>query len=321
MPETLTATPPAHSRSLADVINEAATTLRGAGVDTPAHDAKLLMAEAAGCDLHEVDLALLMGESASFDAVTGTQPPGERCRWAAAVPTFRMMVTRRAHREPLQYIVGHAPFRWLDVSVGPGVFIPRPETETVVQAALDWLGEQQITEPRVVDLCAGSGAIGLSVVTEVPDSHVWAVELDGRAIAWTRRNAERIPDNGQHRRYRLVQADATAAETLAELNDTIDVVISNPPYVPRTAVPEQPEVRDYDPAVSLYGGSEDGMAIPQRVIDRAAGLLRAGGLLVMEHDVSQAAALREYALSHGFAHARTGSDLTGRPRFLMAYCT
>ena len=281
----------------AGAVRAAAATLQAAGIDTPLHDAKLLCAESAGCGLGEVDRAMLMGERLPLDR--------ER---------FESMVARRAAREPLQYIVGHAPFRWLDLDVGPGVFIPRPETEAVVQAGLDWLHDRGTDAPRVVDLCAGSGAIGLSVVTELPGAEVWAVERDDRAIVWTRRNARAAGTS----RYHLVHADATAPGTLAELDGTVDAVITNPPYVPLSAIPEQPEVRDHDPATALYGGSADGLLIPERIVDRAVRLLRPGGLLVMEHDIGQGPALVSYALSHGFDRARTGEDWTGRPRYLSA---
>lgn len=319
---------------------------------------KLLLAEALGCELRDIDKAMLLGES--VEEMLRLRPPAsaqhdsglchpERngissCRpeWSGAeskdlpahpLQRFETMMARRAKREPLQYIVGHAPFRWLDLKVGPGVFIPRPETEAVVQAGLDWLTAHGLASPRVVDLCAGSGSIGLAVATEMPGAEVWAVELASQTIVWTRCNAaatfrsgdssaspmpdEDITSFGQGR-YHLLQGDATAAETLAELDGTVDAVITNPPYVPLAAIPEQPEVRDHDPALALYGGSDDGTRIPERIIDRAARLLRPGGLLVMEHDVTQGAALVAYAQSAGFATARTGQDWTGRDRFLTA---
>ena len=194
-----------------------------------------------------------------------------------------------------------------------------------VQEGLDWLAVQRITAPRVVDLCAGSGAIGLSIVTETADAEVWAVELSERTAAWTRRNAEAVAAAaGTAHRYHLVPGDATASGTLAELDGTVDLVVTNPPYVPESEIPEQPEVRDYDPELALYGGSPDGLLIPGRIIDRAAALLRPGGLLVMEHDISQGAALVAYAQAHGFNRARTGRDWTARPRYLVArrddYC-
>lgn len=287
------------------LVHSASDVLRRAGVDTPEHDAKLLMAHAAGISLRDLDMIMLMGRDlpSSFDRAT-----------------YHAMIERRAAREPLQYIVGTAPFRYLEVEVGPGVFIPRPETEIVVQAGLDWLATADVQHPRVVDLCAGSGIIGLSVAVEVPNSDVWAVELSETTYAWTERNRQRVihdhPDVAD--RYHLVLGDATADETLHDLDGGVDLVITNPPYIPESEIPEQPEVRDHDPELALYGGSADGLRIPERIIDRSATLLRDGGALVMEHDISQDDALCEYALAHGFGEARTGNDLTGRPRYLFA---
>lgn len=289
----------------ADVIRDAAVQLREAGIETPEHDAKLLLAEAAGVELRDVDKALLMGEE------LGT---------AEQLARFQSMLARRAKREPLQYITGHAPFRYLDLKVGLGVFIPRPETETVVQAGLDWLTEHGMIHPRVVDLCAGSGAIGLSVVSEVPGSQVWAVELSLNTAEWTNRNlaetAKRYPSIASN--YQLEIADATSLATLAQLDGTIDIVITNPPYVPESDVPEQPEVRDWDPELALYGGSMDGTLIPERIIERAYRLLKPGGALVMEHDVTQGDRLVAYAKAAGFTTASTGRDWTGRDRYLFA---
>lgn len=546
------------------LVRGAAARLRDAGVDTPEHDAKLLLAEACGVELRDVDKALLMrddigrlvrdGRVSGGDAVRGAggdavaRPSDDASRSdaaasgvaadpiAEAVAAFGRMVDRRAVREPLQYIVGHAPFRYLDLAVGPGVFIPRPETETVVQAGLDWLegrrsvagassggatgdsssyvssdgsrgaapggspdglrdgstgdastgsaagvrdasggsvsgvssrsltgimsDEPSVDSPsgvavdvsdgsvgrrrfRVVDLCAGSGAAGLSLADETPDCEVWAVELSERTAAWTSRNAMAVlgpdavtvpslgvaaedgsdgagvlgpgsvtvpslgvatvagsdagampdldaavvlgsgavtisspgvmaedgsddavvlgsdtvsasdlgvaveNDSGaasdldagiasgpgpslpandtlcmgpaaDRPYYHLVLGDATAPDALADLDGTVDLVVTNPPYVPESEIPEQPEVRDHDPSLALYGGSPDGLLIPERIIDRAARLLRPGGALVMEHDISQGDALVAYAQAHGFAEAHTGDDLTGRPRYLFA---
>lgn len=289
----------------ADVIRDAAVQLREAGIETPEHDAKLLLAEAAGVELRDVDKALLMEEE------LGT---------AEQLARFQSMLARRAKREPLQYITGHAPFRYLDLKVGLGVFIPRPETETVVQAGLDWLTEHGMIHPRVVDLCAGSGAIGLSVVSEVPGSQVWAVELSPNTAEWTNKNlaetAKRYPSIASN--YQLEIADATSLATLAQLDGTIDIVITNPPYVPESDVPEQPEVRVWDPELALYGGSMDGTLIPERIIERAYRLLKPGGALVMEHDVTQGDRLVAYAKAAGFTTASTGRDWTGRDRYLFA---
>ena len=174
--------------------------------------------------------------------------------------------------------------------------------------------------PRVVDLCAGSGAIGLAIATEVPGAQVWAVELDTQAAQWTRRNmhkvGERFPDLVAN--YHLEVADATCPVTLATLDGTADVVISNPPYIPLTNVPQQPEARDFDPDTALYGGSADGMMNTDRINVRAAALVRAGGLFVMEHDITQGDRTVAFARASGFTEARTHTDLTGRPRYLVA---
>lgn len=291
------------------VLEAAAARLARAGIDTARHDAKLLLAESAGRSLSDVDKAVLMDDAFSQFA------PSPEARGA-----FESMLGRRESREPLQHIVGHAPFRYLDLDVGPGVFVPRPETELVVQEAIDWITAHGLYSPRVVDLCAGSGAIGLAIATEVPGAQVWAVELDTQAAQWTRRNmhkvGERFPDLVAN--YRLEVADATCPVTLATLDGTADVVISNPPYIPLTNVPQQPEVRDFDPDTALYGGSADGMMIPERIIVRAAALVRKGGLFVMEHDITQGDRTVAFARANGFTEARTHTDLTGRPRYLVA---
>lgn len=286
-----------------ETIATAAATLKEAGVDTPEHDAKILLSEAAGCELRDVDKAMLMGDGLEYDAAK-----------------FDAMIARRAKREPLQYIVGHAPFRYLDLQVGPGVFIPRQETELVVQEGIDWITRNGLYNPRVVDLCAGSGAIGLAIVTEVQGSHVWGVEISPQAAAWTRRNIEatmrRWPALASN--YELEIGDATSPTTLDKLDGTIDMVITNPPYVPQSDIPAQPEVRDHDPELALYGGSLDGTLIPERIVRRAAALLKPQGLFVMEHDISQGDRLAAFAQANGFEQVHIRNDYTGRPRYLVA---
>ena len=303
---------------IADLIRQAAAQLREAGIETPEHDAKLLLAEAVDAELRDIDKAMLMGEG--LDSLAPAGGGGQADPVTNILAAFHAMLSRRAKREPLQYITGHTPFRYLDLQVGPGVFIPRPETETVVQAGLDWLTRHSMIHPRMVDLCAGSGAIGLSIVSEVPGSQVWAVELSPRTAEWTRRNlavtAKRYPSIASN--YQLEVADATSLATLAQLDGTIDIVITNPPYVPQTDIPEQPEVRDWDPELALYGGSADGTLIPERIIERAWRLLKPGGVLVMEHDLTQGERLVAYAKATGFATASTGKDWTGRDRYLFA---
>ena len=282
-----------------ELVRSASAMLRASGVDTPEHDAKLLAAEVFGVDLQTVDKAMLMGSETSELAKQGAKQSGED----AALKRFHTMVDRRSKREPLQHITGHAPFRYLDLKVGPGVFIPRQETELVVQEGVDWITKHGMYSAKVVDLCAGSGAIGLSFVTEVPGSEVWAVEKKYPSIASN---------------YHLEIADATQMPTLNQLDGTIDIVLTNPPYVPLADIPQQPEVRDYDPDLALYGGSADGTLIPERIIARAAKLLKNGGLLVMEHDITQGERLSAFALAYGFSNVMVHNDYTGRPRYMTA---
>ncbi len=295
-----------------DVVRSSADVLRKAGVDTPEHDAKLLLAEALHVDLRDVDKAMLMGDD--------TERLAGKNDAESALERFRAMLDRRARREPLQHITGHAPFRYLDLKVGPGVFVPRPETELVVQEGIDWTTSHGMCSARVVDLCAGSGAIGLSFAMEVPGSEVWAVEKSATAAEWTRRNLDetvrRHPNIAGN--YHLEISDATQMPTLNQLDGTIDIVLTNPPYVPLSDIPEQPEARDHDPDLALYGGSADGTLIPERIIARAAKLLRADGLMVMEHDITQGERLAAFARTCGFVDVTVHNDYTGRPRYLTA---
>ena len=313
-----------------ETVRSSAAILSAAGVDTPEHDVKLLLAEAFHVDLRDVDKAMLMGEDVGhLNSALASDPP-ESGAWAnakttgntvaAAMERFHSMVDRRAKREPLQHITGHAPFRYLDLKVGPGVFIPRPETELVVQEGIEWTTRHGMYRAKVVDLCAGSGAIGLAFATEVPGSEVWAVEKSERTAQWTRRNLDettkRYPAIAGN--YHLEIADATQMPTLNQLDGTIDIVLTNPPYVPLSDIPVQPEVRDYDHDLALYGGSADGTLIPERIISRASKLLKPGGLMVMEHDVTQGERLAAFARTCDFVDVVVHNDYTGRPRYLTA---
>ena len=220
------------------------------------------------------------------------------------------LVEERARRVPLQHLTGRAGFRRLELSVGPGVFVPRPETEMVAGLAISACAGQ--VAPVVVDLCTGSGAIALSLKDEVPGAQVHAVELSELAVAWATRNRDDLGLDVD-----LRQGDATAA--FPELEAGVDVVVSNPPYIPVGAVPLDPEVRDHDPELALYGGSADGLAIPLAVAARAAELLRDGGVLVMEHADVQGESLPAALRATGaWQEVRDEVDLTGRPRATVA---
>ncbi|MBD7948831.1 peptide chain release factor N(5)-glutamine methyltransferase [Oerskovia rustica] len=292
------------------LVREAAARLGRAGIDTPRVDAELLLAHAAGVPRERVVSAAVMGRPVS------SLLPARTVR--AVLDELARLLDARAERVPLQHLVGTAPFRHLDLVVGPGVFVPRPETEQVAQVAIDEaLGVARGSEgPVVVDLCTGSGAIALAVATEVPGARVHAVELDRDAHAWAERNVTRTRE-ASGAVVHLVRGDARTA--LAELDGSCDVVVSNPPYVPPDAVPRDPEVALHDPQVALYGLGEDGLEVPRGVTRAAARLLAPGGLYVMEHAEVQARSARDMvAAVGGFEDIRTADDLTGRPRMVVA---
>jgi len=204
-----------------------------------------------------------------------------------------------------------APFRNLELSVGPGVFVPRPETETVVQFAVDALNASATPEPIGVDLGTGSGAIALAMATEVSRSRIFAVELSPDAMPYTSENFRRYGESNAT----LINADL--GDAFPELNGTVDVVISNPPYIPAAAIPRDIEVQLHDPALALYGG-EDGMDVVRRVSTTARRLLHSGGTLVLEHGEEQASALAALLAADGWRAVAHHKDLLGRDRATTA---
>ncbi|GIJ23311.1 peptide chain release factor N(5)-glutamine methyltransferase [Micromonospora lutea] len=287
------------------VIAEAARTLAAVGVTSARAEAELLAAYV---------LQVPRGRLALADGFTD----GQR-------DSYRALVARRSRREPLQHLTGTAGFRHLELAVGPGVFVPRPETELlagwgvdqarqVVRAGAGRAGGRP--EPLVVDLCSGSGAIALSVAYEVPDARVVAVERSPEALAWLRRNAAARVAAGD-RPVEVVAADVTDPALLDELVGQVDVLLCNPPYVP-LAVAVPPEVADHDPAEAVFGGA-DGLDVIRRVIDRAGFLLRPGGALGIEHDDSHGTVLPDLLAADGrYAAIVDHRDLAERPRFVTA---
>jgi release factor glutamine methyltransferase len=223
---------------------------------------------------------------------------------------FWALVRRRSAREPLQHITGEAGFRQLVLAVGPGAFVPRPETELLVQMVVDAVMASGQPSPRVIDLGTGSGAIALAVATEAPHARVWAVEKSADALVWARRNNEA---NGNP--VTLVQGDlADALSLVGERAGTFDVVVSNPPYIPDEAVPRDTEVHLYDPALALYGGP-DGLDAVRVLADVARDLLAPGGLLALEHGELQGPAVRQILTDAGWRPVSTHPDLTTRDRY------
>ncbi|MDR1293746.1 MAG: peptide chain release factor N(5)-glutamine methyltransferase [Bifidobacteriaceae bacterium] len=344
--------------ALAAALVEATERLAAAGVPTPRVDAEVIAAH-----LWEVTpgrlRALVVADLADDDAP-------RLARFAAAI-------ARRAERVPLQHITRIAPFRTLELAVGPGVFIPRPETEVTAGLAIDaarkaarprvvGLGSAGSgaspasgARPRVVDLGTGSGAIAAAIATEVPYVQVTAVESDPAAHAWAQRNLVGLPvtlllaDAADAPATRpvlpradpvsvdpggpAVPADPAPATSSAlprgdrvpplravapDLFGVTDVVVTNPPYIPDGCRPLDPEVELHDPPAALYGGGADGLMVPAAIVRTAAALLRAGGVLVMEHGADQGPAMRALAERHGFTGAVTHRDLAGRDRVLRA---
>ncbi|WP_308800119.1 peptide chain release factor N(5)-glutamine methyltransferase [Agromyces silvae] len=269
--------------------------LTAAGIPDPEVDAELLLAHVTGESRGAVQARLIVGGSLS----------------EADASALAELVRRRAAREPLQHITGRAPFRSLELEVGPGVFVPRPETETVAQLAIDALRAAAEPEPVGVDLGTGSGAIALALATEVPHARVWAVEKSPDALPWTRRNVEASGAGN----LTLVEGDLTDA--LAELEGRVAVLVSNPPYVPAAEVPRDPEVHLHDPAMALYGGG-DGLDVIRVILHRGLALLRPGGALVIEHAEHQSAAIAELLATDGWRAIAHHRDLTGRDRATTA---
>jgi release factor glutamine methyltransferase len=287
---------------LREAVRDAVRALSDAGIDSAEFDAMALAAAALGTTTSEVHKLMIMG---------------------APVPQgFDDLVAERARRVPLQHLTGRAGFRRLEFSVGPGVFVPRFETELVAGLAITHLlrrAEPSLglpstvhRNPIVVDLCIGSGAIALAIKDEVPAAEVHGVELSELAHAWAIRNRD---DLGLDVDIRL--GDATLA--FPDLEGEVDVVVSNPPYIPVGSIPNDPEVRDHDPEVALYGGSPDGLRIPLEVAARAAALLRPGGLFVMEHADVQGDSLRAaLGTTDLWQDIQDHDDLNGRPRAVTA---
>ncbi len=275
-----------------ELVRSAAAELAAAGVESPAVDARLLLA-------HVLDLdpgRLLLDPAVEED---------DRV-------VFEALIARRAGREPLQHLTGRAHFRHQELAVGPGVFVPRPETEVMTGWAIERLRELIAAGrvPRAVDLCSGSGAIASSLATEAAPTRVVAVELSTDAATYARAN---LAGTGAE----LVVADM--AEALPGETGTVDLVIANPPYIPLDAYASvAPEARDHDPTVALFSG-DDGLDAIRVLVEVAARLLVDGGLLCFEHADAQGEAAPGVVLaSTEFHTVRDRRDLSGRPRFVTA---
>jgi release factor glutamine methyltransferase len=273
----------------------AAARLAQAGVDSPRADAELIAAHLHGVSRGQLHLVA----DTDFN------------------PRFWDDIARREAREPLQHITGLAYFRYLELAVGPGVFVPRPETEVMTGWAVEQLAAMDVAEPVVADLGTGSGAIALAIAQEVPRARVHAVEADPLARQWTERNITRTAAAAPHTAGRVTLHAEDFATALAELDGAMDLVISNPPYIPVGSwVP--PEVGEYDPATALWSGA-DGLGAVRVVESVARRLLRPGGLVAVEHGAQQGPAVYwVFAEESGWRQTRNHTDLAGRDRFVTA---
>jgi release factor glutamine methyltransferase len=281
---------------LTDEIAVAAARLAEAGVESPRTDAELIAAHVHGVPRG----GLIMVPDTAFD------------------PRFWDEIARREAREPLQHITGHAYFRYLDLAVGPGVFVPRPETEVMTGWVIDALTGMDVAEPVVADLGTGSGAIALSIAQEVPRARVHAVEADPLAAAWTQRNIERCAAAAPHTKGRVELHVGDFATALDGLDGTLDLIVSNPPYIPAGAgLP--PEVGEYDPATALWGGGPDGLDAVRVVEAVARRALRPRGLIAVEHGAPQGSSVYwVFPEERGWEQTRNHKDLAGRDRFVTA---
>ncbi len=285
---------------LRDVKARATSTLEQAGIDTSEADVITLLA-------HVLDVT--KGNLVLIDELSDEE-----------AGQFDHLVQQRAQRIPLQHLTGIAGFCELDLQVGSGVFVPRPETETLVQLARQFLHESAGEQPVVVDLCTGSAAIPLAIATSA-SVQAFGLELSEAAFDWAQRNVDAYGQLLAERdsTVELLNVDATTAiSALPQLMGAVNVVTTNPPYIPDGAIPRDPEVRDHDPAMALYGGA-DGLTIMRELIGQAHELLVDGGVLLIEHGDEQADSVRQaIADQGGFVQLTDHPDLAGRPRVARA---
>ena len=286
---------PALTSGVSGLVGAAAARLAAAGVASPRHDAEALAAHVLGVPRSRLVLA-------------GPLDERQQARYAE-------LVDQRASRVPLQHLTGLAGFRRLELSVGPGVFVPRPETEVLAGWAIDVLAG--VPDPLVVDLCAGSGAVALALAQEVAGARVHAVEIDPQALAWAERNAAARAAAGDPP-ISLHQGDVSDPALLAELAGTVDLVTANPPYIPLGSTVER-EVAEHDPPAALWGGP-DGLDVV-RAVERLAGrLLRPGGRVGVEHaDLQGDSVPAVFTRTGRWVDVADHPDLAGRPRFTTAH--
>ncbi|MEY4322304.1 MAG: methyltransferase [Actinomycetota bacterium] len=287
-----------------DLVLAQAAHLAAAGIETPENDAELLLCHILGKKRSELTLV---------DHITEDQRRA-----------FERAIATRTKRIPLQHITGRAPFRHIEVSCGPGVLTPRPETELLVDAAIKHTAN--IENPIIIDLCAGSAAMTISIAMEIKNAEVVGLELVPKAFEWGRKNVEEHLESIRRAGSKLawVKGDVRGCErrTLSHYKGNTDVIVSNPPYIPNWAIPRDPEVATHEPLEALYGG-DDGLYFVHAVLQAAKPLLKLGGMVIIEHgdlqgEDSEASVPRTVREAGGFTDVKDHLDLAGRPRFTTA---
>ena len=287
---------------LSQILGSLAEQFAEAGIESARADAEILVAHILGMGRGELGVKAITG----FDV-----PPSQ-------LEQIRDLASKRAERVPLQHLTGVAHFRNLELQVGPGVFVPRPETEGVAQVAIDALKAAVAAAPGRtvigVDLATGSGAIALAMATEVQQAQVYAVELSEDALAWTRKNFAACSEGLPHV---PVVRQGDLADAFADLNGRVNVLISNPPYIPNEMIPIYPEVHLHDPKLALYGGT-DGLDLVRKVSQTGLRLVVPGGTLVVEHADIQSQAVVQLLLADGWKNVQPHLDFNQRPRCVSA---
>jgi release factor glutamine methyltransferase len=227
---------------------------------------------------------------------------------------LELLVKRREQREPLQHLLGVAPFMTFDVQVGPGVFVPRPETESLAERAIQSAtaipaGDRGV---HIIDLCSGSGVVAIALARAIPHASVYALEVSEEALPYLRHNAATLAPE-------LIILEGSVETWAAGVSPgSFDLIVSNPPYIPDAEVPNDPEVQNFDPQRALYGGP-DGLDVVRQIVAAARVALRGGGALMVEHSNLQGAATREIFTQQDFRTITTEQDMVGRDRFTQGY--
>lgn len=285
--------------TLRQLLSELTEKFAAAGIESAQADAELLVSDVLQMNRGELTVAV----------ITDVKLTDEQ------LARIETLAAKRAERVPLQHLTGKAYFRNLELSVGPGVFVPRPETEGVAGLAIDALRAVAHETPIAVDLATGSGAIALAMATEVPNAKIYAVELSDEAIGFTRKNFDRYSSPLNSNAAVLKHGDL--AEAFDELVGQVDVLVSNPPYIPDAMIPIYPEVHLHDPAMALYGG-EDGLDLIRVISKRGLMLVKPGGTLVIEHADPQSAEIISLLQADGWRQVRAHKDFNLRDRAVTA---